>query len=266
MISKRAEASRSITLSVVSHGQGDLVVRLLEDLQHLAPGELARVVVTSNVSEPLEPQPDLPFELRVLRRDRPLGFGANHNRAFELCETPYFAIANPDVRLAMNPFPALLAALQSGKALAGPAVLDPSGRPEDSARRLVTPVDVLLRRMGLRRGETVRPAWLAGIFLLFRADAFRNMNGFDEKFFMYCEDADICARAVLSEGGIAFCPDAVVVHDARRASRRALRPLAWHISSLMKFWLSGAFWSYRRHLQSDRVAPTVFRSLGQQKQ
>jgi GT2 family glycosyltransferase len=76
---------------------------------------------------------------------------------------------------------------------------------------------------------------------------------------MYCEDADICARAVLAEGGIAFCPQTSVVHDAQRASRRSFRALRWHVTSLVRFWLSPAFWSYRRYLRSDKVRSTIFR-------
>jgi GT2 family glycosyltransferase len=77
---------------------------------------------------------------------------------------------------------------------------------------------------------------------------------------MYCEDADICARAVLDGLGIAFCPHAAVVHDAQRASRRSIRPLVWHASSLVRLWISPAFWAYRRYLRSDKVRPTIFRS------
>lgn len=253
-------STRSVTLSVVSHAQAELAKRLLGDLTRLAPPELARIVVTCNVPEEFEAPAELPFELRVIHRDTPIGFGANHNRAFRLCETPFYAIANPDVRVAANPFPVLVDALKSGRALAAPAVHDPAGRLEDSARMLVTPIDILFRRLGWRRAEFDCPAWLAGMFLVFDSEAFRRLGGFDEKFFMYCEDADICARTVLESDGIAFCPEASVVHDARRASRRSLRPLFWHVASLMKFWVSPTFWSYWRYLRSDKVRATVFRS------
>jgi GT2 family glycosyltransferase len=76
---------------------------------------------------------------------------------------------------------------------------------------------------------------------------------------MYCEDADICARAVLESDGIAYCPDATVVHEARRDSLRALRPLKWHVASLLRLWSSPAFYAYLRYLRSDHVRPTVFR-------
>jgi GT2 family glycosyltransferase len=247
-----------VCLSVVSHGQGALVRRLLHDLVALRPPSLGRVIITCNLPEDLEVPAAVPFEIEVIRNEVAAGFGHNHNVAFQRCSLPFFAVCNPDIRLNADPFPVLLAALATGPALAAPAVVSPQGELEDSARRLLTPIDVMLRRFH-RRTDYQEPAWLAGMFLVFRADAFRRLRGFDEKFFMYCEDADICARAVLDGGGIAFCPQATVVHEARRASRYSFRPLQWHVASLLKFWVSPAFWAYRRYLRSDKVRPTVFR-------
>lgn len=252
-----------VCLSVVSHGQAAILRGLLDDLVVLAPPTLERVIITCNIPERVELPSSPPFLLEVVSNPAPQGFGRNHNEAFKRCLEGYFAVCNPDVRLKEDPFPVLLSALSAGRTVSAPAVVDAGGRLEDSARRLLTPLDVMLRRVGSTRADFGRPAWVAGMFLLFRSEAFRSLGGFDEKFFMYCEDADICARAVLAGGGIAFCPDATVIHDARRASRRSFRPLLWHVTSLVKFWLSPAFWSYRRYLRSDKVRPTIFRSDSQ---
>ena len=251
-------ANAAVCLSVVSHGQGPMVRRLLDDLVSLRPPSLRRIVVTCNIPEPLEPPAATSFAIEVISNPVPAGFGSNHNAAFERCREPVFAVCNPDIRLERDPFPVLLEALSAGRAIAAPAVVSPRGELEDSARRLLTPLDVLVRRVA-KRADYREPAWLAGMFLVFRSEAFRRLRGFDEKYFMYCEDADICARAVLDGPGIAFCPQATVVHDAQRASRRSLRALQWHVASLLKFWVSPAFWAYRRYLRSDKVRSTVFR-------
>ena len=243
---------QDVTLSVVSHRQGALLQGLIDDLIALRPPRLKRVVVTLNVAESFEPPRGDAFELLLRRNKLPIGFGANHNRAFALCETGVFVVSNPDIRLLTDPFPELARALTAGAGIAAPTVRARDGRLEDSARRLLTPIDVLLRRLGLRRTDFERPAWVAGMFMAFRADVFRQLGGFDEKFHMYCEDADICARAALAGSDIAFCPEATVVHEARRASRRALLPLLWHARSLLKFWASPAFWNYRRFLMNRR--------------
>lgn len=248
-----------VCLSVVSHGQTALLRGLLDDLVLLRPLALERVIITCNTPELIHVPPSPHFLIEVVNNPVPAGFGRNHNAAFKRCSESYFAVCNPDIRLKEDPFPMLLEALSEGWGVSAPAVVNPRGELEDSARPLLTPLDVLMRRFGARRSEYEKPAWLAGMFLVFHSDLFRRLGGFDEKFFMYCEDADICARAVLDGSGIAFCPQAKVVHDARRASRRSIRPLQWHASSLLKFWVSPTFWAYWRYLRSDKVRPTVFR-------
>src|SRR5574343_91402 len=98
-----------ISVSIVSHGHGDMVVVLLRQL--LACPEVAQVIITRNLPENLE----LPGGERVLLLDnaKPLGFAANHNAAFRHCIAPFFCVLNPDIELSGNPFPALLKALQS---------------------------------------------------------------------------------------------------------------------------------------------------------
>lgn len=139
-------AEPSFTVSIVSHGQIDLVNSLLDDLaRHCEPG--LRVVLTRNVPEPA---PALPAEwrhrLEVIDNDRPKGFGANHNAAFKRCQSRNFCVVNPDIRLASNPFPVLAAALETPRvAVAGPLVRDPRGNSEDSARRFPTARGLLLK-------------------------------------------------------------------------------------------------------------------------
>jgi GT2 family glycosyltransferase len=84
--------------------------------------------------------------------------------------------------------------------------------------------------------------WLAGMFLLARADAFQAVGGFDERFFLYCEDYDLCARFYGAGYALASVPAASAVHDAQRDSHRAFKYLRWHVGSLLKVWTSRAFW------------------------
>ncbi len=239
----RPAMPQQITLSVVSHGQTALVNQLLRDLRPLARGRL-RVVVTLNIPDatPLaEADVALPTEVIVNRRAR--GFGANHNAAFERCRTPYFCVANPDIRLAADPFPALLEQLADPAAgVAGPLVRSDLGGVEDSARRFPTAAS-LLKKLFVERRQPDYPTnrgalnvdWVAGMFMLFSADAYRRVGGFDEAFFLYYEDVDICRRLARAGKRVIYDPRAEVVHAARRASRRDLRYARYHAASLLRF-------------------------------
>ncbi len=250
----RRMQSGSVTVSLVSHRQAGLCAALLADLAALAPPALGRVILTINVPEALPPLAGMPFAVEVVHNARPLGFGANHNQAFARAATEYFAVLNPDLRLAEDPFPALLAALADARVgVAAPQVLEADGTVADFARPLVSPWEVIRRRFGprARGGAVEHPDWLAGMFLVLRSATYAQLGGFDTRYTLYCEDADLCARIRLRGLRLEVVRAARVTHLAQRASHRALRPLLLHVSSLLRFWASPAYAQYRRLLRRE---------------
>ena len=137
--------------------------RLLADLSMLHEPRLRRVIVTLNLPDPglqvSMRQRTWPFDLQWIDNARPLGFGANHNRAFEHDQrqgpSVLFAVLNPDLRLRANPFAALTTALQAdaGAGLAYPVQRDAAGRLQDHERRLPTPARLLARYLLRRKHE-----------------------------------------------------------------------------------------------------------------
>lgn len=241
-------ANQSITVSVVSHGQGRLVARLLEDLT-LCPN-VSAVILTQNVPEDDIPCPaSLQPRLRVIHNKRPLGFAANHNQAFRLCESSLFAVLNPDIRLPNDPFFQLALALEkTDGGVIAPAVWSPDGDLEDSARYFPTPQRLLYKLLWIGDGriasESVVPHeidWAAGMFLLFPASTFREIGGFDEGYFLYYEDVDICSRLWQSGRHVILHPGVTVIHAAQRASRRKLRYMKWHLSSMLRYFVKHAW-------------------------
>lgn len=236
-----------IAVSVVSHGHGAMVEALVARLLEFP--EVVQVLLTLNRMEKLT-LPDN-ARLRVLDNPTPKGFGANHNAAFRHCDTPLFCLLNPDISLPENPFPALIGCLaETGAALVAPRMLAPDGALEDSARRFPTLTRLarkaLLGDRGLHPVSSHAPDWVAGMFMLWRSEAFAALGGFDEGFFLYYEDVDICARTWKSGLHIALCTEASVIHDARRESHRSLRFLRWHLASMTRyFWKHGGRQKWR---------------------
>lgn len=242
-----------ISISIVSHGQIDLVTALLDDLKALAPARLSciEVILTLNLPETLPFAPEhLPFPVKILRNAQPLGFAANHNQAFRAATGRYYAVVNPDIRLNGDPFTGLLACLDSQPrvGLAAPLVLNPAGTVDDSARRFPTPGRILrkLRRQPRGTDYTIgqtplSPDWVAGMFMLLPSPVFAAVGGFDEDYFLYYEDVDLCARLRLAGHDILLCPQVSVIHHARRSSHRSLRYLRLHLGSMLRFFTSDVF-------------------------
>ncbi|HSQ02873.1 MAG TPA: glycosyltransferase, partial [Burkholderiales bacterium] len=193
--------STPLSISVVSHGQMALVRNLLTDLKQycVAPPQ---IILTVNVPEAM---PFDPAELgvsHVIHNASPKGFSANHNAAFHFAETPYFCVLNPDIRLTGDPFPVLIRHLTDRDVGAvAPAIVNPAGRLEDSARRFPTFGIIVMKALGKAPrldyeigSAPIEPDWLAGMFLLLRSATFLEMGGFDERYFLYYEDVDLNRR------------------------------------------------------------------------
>ena len=231
-----------VTISIVSHGHGTMVVSLINQLLRLP--EVGQIVLTANIPEKL----DLPLDskIMILKNEFPLGFAANHNRAFELSKESYFCPLNPDIELLNNPFPTLLSLFIDAKVgMVAPQVNSPNGFREDSWRRFPNPFSIILKLLIKSDGTyelpnnalPFSPDWVAGMFMLFSSDVFRSLGGFDQKFFLYYEDVDICARLRLSGYKLLTSNTVAVVHNARRDSRRKWRHFVWHLSSMARFFL-----------------------------
>lgn len=247
------EIRPQITVSVVSHMQAGLVHSLLRDLEAHCRDESLEVLLTLNVPEQLTFDPlQFAFPVRVLRNTHHKGFSANHNAAFSLAKGRYFCVLNPDVRLMANPFPPLVAHLSESctgvVGVVAPRVVDPQGNIEDSARRVPTPLKVL-KKMFVRkrlqeyviRSHPVEPEWVAGMFMLFASCVFKEMRGFDERYFLYYEDVDMCCRLRMAGYNVVLEPGATIIHDARRDSHRRFVYLKRHLASMLRFFSSPVF-------------------------
>ena len=145
--------------------------------------------------------------------------------------------------------------------VAAPLVVNRQGLIEDSARRFPTPLKILCKAAGGCRGgdyvvgtQPVYPDWVGGMCMLFRRDVYRDMGGFDERYFLYYEDVDLCARIWLKGLSVALIPQVKVIHDARRTSHKSASYLKMHIRSMLRFFLSSTFCRvmYLRMRRPDR--------------
>lgn len=243
-----------VSISVVSHLQMDLVAALLADIENHCKNARFELILTLNLDEALPFALDgFSWPVKVVRNAAPKGFGANHNQAFACATGRYFCVMNPDIRLNSNPFNDLISCLQdSSVAVAAPLVLDELGEIDDTARRFPSPLGILRKAFGGSMSSDyaigsvpVHPDWVGGMFMLYPHAVFGQIGGFDERYFLYYEDVDICARLRLKGYEVALCPQARVFHHARRSSHRSFRYARWHVTSMIRFFLSPVYWRLR---------------------
>jgi len=258
--SSNRRISGKVTVSVVSHGQERLLSLLLDDLMEHASQLVHRVVVTHNLPSNgvlCHAGVAADFFCQIYNK-KPKGFGENHNAAFLHCDTEWYAVVNPDIRLSSDIFRELIEKAMPDDVILGPALFDPERNATAKNRGLLTLFEILFRKFSsINLNEDI--VWLPGAFLLIRSKAFFQVGGFDERFFLYVEDFDLSARMRLAGGNLRFVPETRVTHAAQRGSHSKWRYLRWHAMSLLRLWMSPSFWNYRALLQTQATRRTNHR-------
>lgn len=201
------------------------------------------------------------------------GFGTAHNLGFSLIEDSSFHfILNPDVYFDPNVISGLVDYLKRNPeiVLVSPKILYPDGSLQRLCKTLPSPLNLFARRffspLGRYLDYNFELQWfdyaseaeipyLSGCFMAIRSSAFSRVGGFDERFFMYLEDTDLCRR-LLKLGRLVFNPQYTVFHVFEKASYRNPRLLKAHIESAIYYfkkwgWL---FDSERRQINAKTIA------------
>ena len=182
---------------------------------------------------------------RLIRNAENVGFARGVNQGIAATRGPGILIMNPDCRLDRGSIEPLLAELNAHPscAIVGPRILNPDGSVQGSARgdpdmltglfgrtgamrRLLPGLAVARRNVvtdaaGAGPGTSVVVDWLSGACMLARRDALEAVDGFDEGYFMYWEDADLCRRLRARGCHVRYVPAAIAVHRVGHSSRTA---------------------------------------------
>jgi len=257
---------RDICLSIVSHGQLSMVGSLFDDLEGLGSKSRFYVVLVLNTPEKNGLcREKYSFPIEVIHNKRPLGFGANHNQAFEAYgrTASFFFVLNPDLRIQEDIFSGCSALLERDLRIGvvAPKVVNEHGIEEDSMRELPTLFILGKKLLGKYHDkqevycqqDLCYPDWVAGMCMGFRKDTFAMLGGFDEAYFLYYEDVDLCSRIWLAEKKVCVSLQYQVIHQAQRESHRNLRYMKWHISSILRFLTSSVYRKVKK-LHQHRAA------------
>jgi N-acetylglucosaminyl-diphospho-decaprenol L-rhamnosyltransferase len=250
---------KKITVSVVSHQQIELCQDLITRLNNYCSEHIAQIVLTHNLPENQQVESQKIALIEIFNK-QPQGFGANHNQAIANVRTPFTLIINPDILFEydflapqLDWFAAAINKAGPPLVMTSPVVMNPDGSQANFARNLYTPREIWTQRKLKMPVPFKQAAWLAGMCWLVKTDRFKNISGFDARFFMYCEDADFCGRLRLTGDGFEVCTESIVIHDARRSSHHSLKYTLIHLRSALRLWTSKSFWLYKDLLKTHAL-------------
>ncbi|MBN2562822.1 MAG: glycosyltransferase family 2 protein [Phycisphaerae bacterium] len=246
-----------ISVLTVNYWSSEDLAMLAESIhQHVARQQIELVVTNNSPDDPvhqLHGGSSLP--ITVVESEN-LGFAAGVNLAYRHSRGEIIMIANPDVRVTVGTFDRaadyLAANPQVGIVL--PLLRYPTGAIQPSVRRFYTWRTALYARSPLRmlgyhpaffrrylcedidRSRPAHVDWGLGAAMFLRREDCDEDEIFDERFFMYFEDVDLCHRMWRRGRAAVYCPDIECVHAHRRLSRNPFSLSGWqHFRSLLRF-------------------------------
>ena len=243
--------TRNAVMSALSSGVDEVVV-VDNDSRD------ASLEILSEIEDP---------RLKVLINPTNVGFGTGANRAVRESTAPSILFLNSDATATPSACATLLAELDrhAGRCIVGSRLIGSNGEVQRSAGLLPRPSDLTVRALGIHRlaaflrrvpivgrmtsgsamareydiaiqaTESADVTMVSGACFVIGREAFAEIGGFDERFFLYFEDADLCRRAAAAGMSIRFVPTAEVAHVGGASSPDDYHFGAFHARSMRQY-------------------------------
>ncbi len=245
---------RKLYISVVSHGHERLIIEL-GALKRLNQHKNITVICCDNLPNQALAGYCLRHHIDYVASEKSQGFAFNNNRNFLRAVTlgmkseDYFLLYNPDVDISDEQLGILLSECQGQdlKLATIDLMLSDDFKLRDDNIRYYPNFFTFVKNYCLGDRSTVvdkashwqevkKPFWASGAFLLFKAELYAELKGLDERFFLYCEDVDVCHRALAIDHPVQYISNVKAVHYRQCKSRRFLsREFFLHVKSVFQY-------------------------------
>ena len=235
--------SVDLTVIIVNYNVKEFLANCLTSVKRASKGLSVEVFVVDNDST----DGSIPFlkkrfpEVIFIENDKNVGFGKANNQAIEQATGNYTLLLNPDTLVQEDTFHVLIDHMESSEkcGACGCKILNPDGTFAPESRRSVPTVSTALyKAVGLTalfpksklfgayylgwmgEDEAGEIPVLSGSFMFFRTSCLKDLEGFDERFFMYGEDIDLCFRAQKGGWSIHYVPDTSIIHYKGESTKK----------------------------------------------
>jgi len=258
-----------LSIIIVNYHSRAKLETCLDSILKVSPDNFSYeiILVENNSGDDLSDLVNISDKIKLINSSKNLGMGGGNNLGIKAATGDYIFILNPDTVIKENAVSILLNYLKTNPtvAIVGPKLLNPDGSLQYSCSRFPKVYMPILRRtflgdyFAVNRDEfqmrefdhnSIKEVdWLMGSALMFKKQLVLD-NGkiweprFDELYFMYFEDTDLCRTAGKNGFKVVYNPEAILIHDHARESAKYpwylaifLDRLAWrHIGSWVKYF------------------------------
>jgi GT2 family glycosyltransferase len=228
------DRSPTLTVVIVSYNTRDLLLKCVGSVIESASNLAHEIIVVDNASSDgsCEALGELHPSVACVQNKINRGFSAACNQALAMSRAPFVLLLNSDARINSDALSALLDCLKQNPrcAAAGCRLIDESGAETITARNFLSPLNQAAEILGLHKwfgsralrrsariglvgkAEACPVDWIEGSCLLIRRAAIEEVGDFDEQFFMYSEDEDLCYRLRARGWSICFTRAGLAFH------------------------------------------------------
>ncbi|MEX2587444.1 MAG: glycosyltransferase family 2 protein [Actinomycetota bacterium] len=253
----RPATALDLDVVIVNFDSGDHLRVCLEHIDAAGKGLNLDVVVFDNASTDgsADGAEDVDDRIRVMRSRVNVGYGAACNRGVGATTAPFVCLLNPDIVPEPGSLTDMVHALarRAHIGVLGPRLVNPDGSVYPSCRVVPgltvavghalfgifsenNPFTRAYKLLDINRDREQEVDWVSGAAMFVRREAFLQVDGFDEGFFMYVEDLDLCARMKLRGWKVVYYPGAQMLHHVAGSSRRApYKMIRHHHFSLIRY-------------------------------
>ena len=255
--------STKLSITIVAYHNYDDIKNAIKSIEDYTSDEISKIIYivdNSNIVS-LEDKAEVDDFLEFLsiyhdveyhKTGENLGFGKGHNYVLKMIESKYHAIVNPDILLYEDAFLSIIEYMNNSEdvGMCIPNVVDENGNRQLVYREELTVIDMFIRmfcknmfkkrqaKHTMQYEDYTKPFQVPfgqGCFLIIRTELFKKLEGFDDNFFMYIEDADLCKR-VNQVSRLMYLPDANVVHKWEKGSHKNMKLFKYHIKSMIYYF------------------------------
>lgn len=236
--------------AVVAYHNRDEILECLASVKEQTKGVELALFVSDNGSDdgtPAAVRAAFP-DVTVIENGANLGFGAGHNKVLPLISSRYHVMINPDITLREDAVSSMVAYMEAHPEV---GLMMPDIQNPDGTRQFLPKHDPSWRYMimgkffpSVRReycraneamDEPTEIEFCSGCFMIIRTELLKKLGGFDERYFLYMEDADL-SRRVRQEAKVLFFPGAKATHAWHHESAKSGKALKLHLESARKYF------------------------------
>lgn len=253
-----------LSIITVNYGSSEKIQNLRDSLLRFPPSQTWEWIVVDNASARNDGDKldeilkDIP-QAHLVKLQKNIGFGGGNQEGVHFAHGEILAFINPDIEVEEKCLDTLLEELQEEKrGIVTPQLQNQDGKKLENTWDFPTMWGLASKRLFGNHSqhqefsEAHSVPWAQGSFLVLKKELFGKLGGFDDRFFLFFEDTDLCRRTWEMGFHVVQVPEAKAIHSEHRLSGKdifgsLLRKTFWiHVVSMMKY-----FWKWRGKKKPD---------------